>query len=68
MEINVADSTGAGDSFLAGVVLSQYENRSPSDMLRVSTVWSGLTTANQQSNPVLWKFVSQELHKAKFMK
>ena len=68
MEINVADSTGAGDSFLAGVVLSQYENRSPSDMLRVSSVWAGLTTANQQSNPVLWKFVSQEIHKSKFMK
>jgi sugar/nucleoside kinase (ribokinase family) len=68
MEINVADSTGAGDSFLAGVVLSQYENRSASDMLRVSTIWAGLTTANQQSNPVLWKFVSEEMHTAKFTK
>ena len=68
MEVNVTDSTGAGDSFLAGVVLSEYENRSASDMLRVSTVWAGLTTANQQSSPVLWKFVSEELHKTKFTK
>ena len=63
MEIDVVDSTGAGDSFLAGVVLSQYENRSASDMLRVSTIWAGLTTANQQSIPVNWKFVAQELSK-----
>ena len=63
MEIDVVDSTGAGDSFLAGVVLSEYENRSASDMLRVSTIWAGLTTANQQSIPVNWKFVAQELSK-----
>ena len=61
MEIDVVDSTGAGDSFLAGVVLSQYENRSDLDMLTVSTIWAGLTTANQQSIPVNWKFVAQEL-------
>lgn len=68
MEIDVADSTGAGDSFLAGVVLSQYENRSAVDMQRVSTVWAGLTTANQQSHPVLWKFVAQELQRTEFKK
>ena len=63
MEIDVVDSTGAGDSFLAGVVLSHYENRSALDMLRVSTIWAGLTTANQQSIPVNWKFVARELSK-----
>ena len=68
MEIEAADSTGAGDSFLAGIVLSQYENRSDLDMLRVSTIWAGLTTANQQSTPVLWEFVAQELEKDKFTK
>jgi len=61
MEIDVVDSTGAGDSFLAGVVLSQYENKSVVDMLRVSTVWAGITTANKQSVPVEWKIVAQAL-------
>ena len=63
MEIEVVDSTGAGDSFLAGVVLSQYENRTDLDMLTVSTIWAGLTTTNQQSIPVNWEFVAQELGK-----
>ena len=68
MKVDVVDSTGAGDSFLTGVVLAQYENKTGLDMLTVGTVWAGLSTAKRQSMPVDWKFVAQELGKNKFKK
>jgi sugar/nucleoside kinase (ribokinase family) len=56
-DVEAVDTTGAGDSFAAGVMLELGRGGSVADAVRVGTDWAGLAVSSRQSWPPPWSSV-----------
>jgi len=59
LDVNVVDATGAGDAYLAGLLLGLAENNSIRTSMEYATRWAAATVARATSIPPAWGEVPQ---------